>query len=85
MSHSPYIQQIEPPLSGVGYATAKYDFQRIRWDREEGLDDTFAQDTMLHSGELLIEQCEFLEAKLNLKVWHPYHLFLQKALGTAGC
>lgn len=85
MPHSPYFRQVEPPLSDLDFATSKYDFQRIRWEREDGLDDGFALDTTLHSGELLIEQCEFLETKLTIKVCNPYDLFLRKALGTAGC
>lgn len=68
MPHSPYLQHVEAPVSEHEFAASKYDFQRIRWERDEGIDDRFALDTTLHSGELLIEQCEFLEAKLTIKV-----------------
>ncbi len=44
---------------GKRTCTMFVDFQRIRWEREDGLDDEFALDTTVHSGELLIEQCEF--------------------------
>lgn len=87
MPHSPYIQQVDPPISDNDIVTFRHDLQRIRWERDDGIDDKFAIDTTLHSGELLLEQCEFLEAKLTIKVCNPTptpkQLLLRRALSTA--
>jgi len=77
MPHSPYIQQVEAQVSEQDFAAFRYDFQRIRWERDEGIDDIFAQDTTLHNGELLIEQCEFLEAKVTIKKRENFQLITQ--------
>lgn len=71
MPHSPYIQKFEPPVSDFELETSKYNFQRIRWEYEEVLEENLALDTALNDGELLIKHCEFLEAKLSTKVCNP--------------
>ena len=68
MPHSPYIRQVHPPISDNDLETFRHDLQRIRWERDDGIDDKFAVDTALNIGEPLLEHCEFLEAKLTIKV-----------------
>lgn len=68
MPHSPYIQQVQPPISDNDLETFGRDLQRIRWEQDDGINDKYAVDTTLHIGERLLEHCEFLEAKLTIKV-----------------
>lgn len=71
MPHSPYVKQVYPPISDGDLATVRGDLHRIRWKHNDGIDDIYAVDMALNNGELLLEQCEFLEAKLTIKVCNP--------------
>lgn len=72
MPHSPYIQPVHPPIIDSDLVTFKHDLQRTRWERDDNMNDKFTVDTLLNIGELVMEQCEFLEAKLTIKVCkHP--------------
>lgn len=64
----PYVYRFNPPMSNLDFQSARLDFHRIQWERDEGLEDRFALDITLQTGELLVQQCEFLEAKLNDEV-----------------
>lgn len=68
MPHSPYIQPVHPPIIDSDLATFRHDLQRTRWERDDGIDNKFAVEKLLNIGELVMEQCEFLEAKLMIKV-----------------
>lgn len=89
MPHSPYTKQVHPPISDNELETFSDSLQRIRYEQEQGRYDEYAVDTPLNIGEALIEHCEFLEAKLKIKVCKNqstpslYGTSLAKALSTA--
>lgn len=66
MPQSPYRTTVYPSLNDLGYCRETLARQRLSY--EDGERDKEAKVTLLDVGENLLEHCEFLEAKLDIKV-----------------
>jgi len=70
MPHSPYRTTVHPPINDLGYCRQTLTRQRLSYD--DGQRDKEAEATLLGVGDDLLEHCEFLETKLDIKV--RFHL-----------
>ena len=66
MPHSPYRTTVYPPIKDLdGF---RRDLNQHRADEENGESNKWARGELLEIGETLLEHCDFLEAKLDIKV-----------------
>ena len=66
MPHSPYTRTVYPPLQDVDDLRQELNVHRVSW--ECGDEDKRLVEPLLEVGDDLIEHCDFLEAKLDIKV-----------------
>ncbi len=66
MVHSPYRKTVYPPIQDLGEYRRELCQQRSRW--EEGERDKYAEEALLGLGEALVDHCNFLDTKLDIKV-----------------
>lgn len=68
MPHSPYRKTVYPPIQDLREYRRKLAHHRASWEQ----DDDCQEEILLNIGELLVEHCDFVETKLDIKV--PIHL-----------
>lgn len=66
MPHSPYTQIVYPPIKDLASYEQDLRSHRAQYDNDE--EDYDAIYNLLNIGDDLLEQCKFLEEKLNMKV-----------------
>ena len=64
MPHSPYRETVYPPIKDVDECRRDLHMYQAREERGERIGD----NELLDFAEPLVEHCEFLEAKLDIKV-----------------
>ena len=64
MPHSPYLETVYPPIQDVD----EYRRDLRRYQAREERDEEIGSNELLVFAEPLVEHCEFLEAKLDIKV-----------------
>ncbi|KAI9677486.1 MAG: hypothetical protein M1817_006440 [Caeruleum heppii] len=65
MPHSPYRKTVHAPLQDLSQHRHDLIQNRVRF--EDGENDKFAEEVLLEIGEDLIQQCDFLADKLEIK------------------
>ena len=70
MPHSPYRETIYEPIKNLGEYRGELNQHRVSY--ENGDDNDERESALLEIGDLLMEQCGFLDTKLNIKV----HIYL---------
>ncbi len=66
MPHSPYRKTVYPPIQNVDEYRRELAEHRASWEDDER--DKCRDEMLLKIGEILVEHCEFLETKLDIKV-----------------
>jgi len=67
MPHSPYRITISAPIKDLDFYRQELRQSRARWECDA--EDRYEMiEPLLDNGDTLIEQCEFLETKLDFKV-----------------
>lgn len=66
MPHSPFHKTVHAPIQNLYVYKQNLGRFRISIEDDECDGDTYSE--LLGTGELLLEHCDFLEAKLNIKV-----------------
>ncbi|KAL8831873.1 MAG: hypothetical protein Q9191_000625 [Dirinaria sp. TL-2023a] len=72
MPHSPYNTTVYPPIRNFG--DTKRDFGIHRGAFDNGDENEYREGELLDIGEALLDQCDFLEKKLNIKKREYNHL-----------
>ncbi|KAK5082558.1 hypothetical protein LTR70_007664 [Exophiala xenobiotica] len=66
MPHSPYSQEVQPPIEDLkAYET---ELRGYRYQEDEDIRDKYAASELLDRAETLLNHCHFLEEKLRIKV-----------------
>ena len=68
MPHSPYRQTFHQPHADGDVDLYKQDLFQHRIGEEQGERDKERSQELLDIGDALVEQCEFLDTKLRIKV-----------------
>ena len=66
MPHSPYRKTVYEPIRNID--EYRNDLSRHRASWEDGERDKYRDEMLLDIGDSLMEQCDFLEGKLGIKV-----------------
>ena len=66
MPQSPYRTTVYPPIQNVDEYKRELNHHRASWEDEER--DKYRDEALLVIGEALVEHCNFLEEKLDIKV-----------------
>jgi hypothetical protein len=65
MPHSPYRRVVYPPIDDLD--EYRHILRQSRSQFEEGEKDMDAQESLLETGDNLLEHCDFLDEKLDIK------------------
>lgn len=68
MPHSPYTDTVYPPIDDLDEYRRELRQSRSRYEEGLGEKDTYSVDALLDDGDNLLEHCDFLDTKLNIKV-----------------
>lgn len=66
MPHSPYSQEVQPPIKDL--KAYEKDLRGYRYQEDEDIHDKYAASELLDRAESLLDHCHFLEEKLRIKV-----------------
>lgn len=68
MPHSPLLRTVYPPIRDL--EQYEIDIRQYRVEVDNGENNKYAQSELTEVAEALLDQCNFLDAKLTAKVSH---------------